>query len=1288
MGACGGLGSCGACGEVQPLPAGGLPVDQTVEGGAQIRVTPAGFNKLTSILPGLFNDQLSEGFCVPRGEVGDADGFLGTGAFFCNGNVAGCSPGCQVDVSLNSLTPTVTNQNLLNLQLSTSVATTVNISGQVIGIGFSCSLNISSNNLGGNVDIGLGIRPDSGELELNLANINSFTTNFDFSGCGPLSDIGNFVSEFLDSFVGQFIIDLLTPTINDILQDLLPSPLGIAGMLDANSLVAGISPGTDAGSLEARIVPGGYVNLIRNGMSLGVITGLNADYDPATRAADLDSQPALCVPALPAPDFAAAPASLPRSIRNTFSLGVANEFNGLPSEPSADVAMGISETTLDLAGHHITTSGLMCLGVGTSFISQLTVGTVAILVPSLGEVTSAVGNDPLLLVTRPQRALDFSIGDNTPASPALTIGIRNLEVDFYAFLFDRYVRVFTLELTLDVGLGLEPAVEMGVQVLKPTLVGLSSENVTVKALNTEFVRESPAELEQRLPTIFDLVTPLLGNLPSIPVPSFAGFTLEDLTIAKVTTAQDDFLALNAKLGASAMMRQLAARDPFAADAVAALDAATVTARDVPMSTGTARLLRVSTPEPAAIRSALDAQTGALPQVVITADAVDTLGRTLEWSYNLDGGLWRTFQRPVDGKLVIADRAFAWQGKYSIGLRSRAVGSYQSTSSVSQIDVVIDSAPPQIYVDKLVEQVDSFEIPVFDVVYETDVSYAFGKPGTDEQSRWIQGNLATLSRTDAQPFLVDGELVVYARDPKGNTTMVLVAPFHGQPSESGCNCDASGVPTPGGFVIAGIVGLFILAPRLRRRRKMKTLAFARWASISIAVSMFPGCSCGDPAGQAACEVVEDCEPCEEGQLAQCIDGQCACDADILPGRIGPYSDIARAGDGTVWVSAYAETHGDLVVAKTTAGRIPDTTWEWVDGVPDVDPSVPGSGIRNGISQAGEDVGMYTSIGVNANGEPMVSYFDRDTASLRFAMKQGDTWTTHVVEAGTGVLNELGGSLIGMYTSMSVRSDDGRPGIAYLAHISDAGVLRAEVRFAGALVTNPTSASDWQVWIVDSAPLELDPADIYPLPQGMGLFVDSTRLPDQSPVVAYYDRSNGDLKLATFDTSSGRFGAAVVLAGSDGTDAGWTPSVSVDGAGMVHVAFVSTTGDDLQWIANAPNAVPELIDDGYRVVGVTVDNLPKPEFHFVGDDATLVFAGSTPMVAYQDATTQELLLATRQPDGTWERESVAGNTDPWPGAYGFYAAAAFGGTEIVMSTWVVNQPESDNWVEVFSRTVLVR
>src|SRR5512147_190600 len=102
MGACGGVGGCGSCSAVQPLPGGKLPADQTVEGGAQIRVTQQGFSKLTSILPGLLNQQLGAGFCVPGGSV--ALGLVD----YCQTTQGQCRSACRIVPTLNAVTLSVT----------------------------------------------------------------------------------------------------------------------------------------------------------------------------------------------------------------------------------------------------------------------------------------------------------------------------------------------------------------------------------------------------------------------------------------------------------------------------------------------------------------------------------------------------------------------------------------------------------------------------------------------------------------------------------------------------------------------------------------------------------------------------------------------------------------------------------------------------------------------------------------------------------------------------------------------------------------------------------------------------------------------------------------------------------------------------------------------------------------------------------------------------------------------------------------------------------------------------
>jgi hypothetical protein len=493
---------------------------------------------------------------------------------------------------------------------------------------------------------------------------------------------------------------------------------------------------------------------------------------------------------------------------------------------------------------------------------------------------------------------------------------------------------------------------------------------------------------------------------------------------------------------------------------------------------------------------------------------------------------------------------------------------------------------------------------------------------------------------------------------------------------------------------GIVGFGLLRRRRANRRPVfskRTMRMvttgALWLGASVAASMQPGCDCGNK--KQACETSDDCTECPKGQLPFCIDNTCVCSDDIPAGRVGPYSDVGVNTGGTMWVSAYAQSHGDLVVAQTTGGRIPDEAWEWVDGVPDGPVTVPGSKIRGGIEDDGADVGMYTSIAVADDGTVYVSYFDVDRGALKLAQRKVEgTWTVSDVElANAGGDQGSQKNAAGMYTSLTL-DHAGSPGIAYLVHLPDGDGIKAEVHYAQANTTAPTSPGDWTVSVVDATTLPPeDPANpnIYPLPEGLGLFIDSSRNPtNDAPVVAYYDRSNGDLKISKYNPTAAKFDAALVLDGST-TDVGWSPSVQVGADGKVRVAYVSASTDDLKYIVEG--GMPETIDNGYRIVGTTVDGLPKPEYHFVGDDAGLVFANGVPMVAYQDSTTQELLLAHRTDDMGWVHESIAGATQPWPGAYGFFAADALSPQNLVMSTWVIDQPTNDNWVEVFTRPITI-
>ena len=867
MSGCGGIGSGCGC-TTQPLPGGALPSDQTVEGGAQVRVTPAGFTKLTSILPGLLNQQFAAGFCIPKGSI--------VGADYCYQQQSQCNPGCNVSVHMNSLQTSVTTSQTLNIKIDTNVGTSVPVSPPIFP---DCTMTVTADHLKADLDIAFDIDPATGELGIHLDQINSVDlSGTNFSGCSVLSFIANLATDILNSFIGQFIIQALTPAIDNLVQGFLPHPLGIEGMVDVGSLLAQVSPGTQA-EMEMRMVPGGYVQLGGGGMSLGMITGVNADWDPSTRTPDLISEPALCVPPISAPDFSAPPKSLPKTARGTFSLNPAGEFLGSP-DTASDLAIGVSKTTLDLFGHHAVTSGAMCLGVGTSFVAQLNLGTIGLLVPSLADLGDPdfAGKDPLLLVTRPQEELTFDIGDGTDTSPSVTLHIKNMQVDFYAFLYQRYVRAFTLNLTLDAGINLEFMQPPGMPAtVTPHLVGLTSSNIKLQVLNSEFVQETPQQLEMVLPTVFDLALPLLGNaLKPITVPSFAGFSLSDLRVQHVITSQDDFLAIYASLGASAAMRKVAENNPLMAAAVRDLDASSDAPQAVVEQT-VAHLRSVDTPAPEVVRAALMGDKNShLPSVTLDVPAYDARGRKLEYTWNLDGGIWREWSQAQP--LVITDRAFAWQGKYVIGLRSRVIGDYHTTELVgTTVPVVIDAAGPKVLVDQVTDKDGKLTVPAIDIVSPTDkLQWAFGRVG--DKTPWVDYQ-ASPSIDDAtfKDIAADGEYMVWVKDEVGNVTAQrLTAPgFHGQPgSGGGCTCDASAGPTPG----AGTMILFMLVGLAMFRRRIPAMVrtvgrrggrplrgFFVWTGITLVTSLVPGCSCGGKPGTQACEMTSDCAAaCPPGQ----------------------------------------------------------------------------------------------------------------------------------------------------------------------------------------------------------------------------------------------------------------------------------------------------------------------------------------------------------------------------------------------------------------------------------------
>ncbi len=431
----------GVPGTGTPLPPGGLPPAQTLEGGGQIQISAAGFAKVLSIAPAIVADEFSQGVCVGQQSLGATDA--------CYTTQGACTPGCFFDVDLDpgGFQALVANAQTLRVNIAASSTASVPIDHLILG---GCTLSLSVGTISGSADVGLSIDPATGVLAAEIETINDFNLgDVDFSGCGFVPDLATIVTQVLDSLAGQLIIDALTPALNTVLSSLLPAPLELAAVVDLPALLLTGPAASNGSAVETRIVPGGYVQLANGGLSLGVVTGFNSDADPQTRAVDLVSEPHPCVASLTAPDLSLPPFAVPATSRGTFALPPAGAFLGVPM-PASDLLVGVSRSALDLAGHHMVASGGMCLTLDAdraAFVRR------DVLDDLLG-VPLAAADAELRFVVRPQQAIHFTVGTGTDVSPHLTAAFNDLQIDVDTVSAGAPTPALSLSADVDLGLQL------------------------------------------------------------------------------------------------------------------------------------------------------------------------------------------------------------------------------------------------------------------------------------------------------------------------------------------------------------------------------------------------------------------------------------------------------------------------------------------------------------------------------------------------------------------------------------------------------------------------------------------------------------------------------------------------------------------------------------------------------------------------------------------------------------------------------------------------------------------
>jgi hypothetical protein len=1324
--ACSGGGcssGCAGCG-VTPLP-GGFPKASAITNAGSARVTRAGLDFMQANI-GAIGGKVLGGGTINYAIGKSSDDFTIASVTICNNpNSTQCQ--AVVNVAGANLKLTAAHPDSLTITGTIPVKVAdIPVEVYIFGID-SCTIHAqlgSAFNCGNTTDdfvnvpvtvtlplIAETIAPRDGYTKVDTANavitptIDDSMINF----CGGFC--ANIASDLSSFLVGQLTAPL-TSQLKSALQDGLctktdttltpscptgshdnggtcyydsqtsvcvPILLGLDGHVDLSGFLASISPGT-AGGLDFVLASGGNaiastslgVNTpdSTNGLTLGLMGG------------GLPNPQSSCVPlydnaiptGIPIPD---------EMQGNTVSPWPQND-NG------PDLGIALAGRYLNFMLGSVYNSGALCLGISTDQFSQLQSGLLSVLIPSIKRLTFEQKPGPVAITTRPQQPPIITLGGGTDLNtdPLMSISLKQFAIDFYVWSDDRYVRAMTFTGDLTIPVNLSTAIDPKTNPnggLLPTIgtVGVANPTVT----NNELLVDSAQQIATGLGSLFGAIAgQLTGSLKPIDLSSALtsvdlGMTIPDGGIRKITKGSDDFLAIFADL---ALAKQNA------------LQQADVQARIVDKKVF---------PEAMSLATADRAKEPILH--VLASSSLDNGTNAVDYSYAIDQGAHSEWSPNRD--FTIQNDSLYLQGNHTLNVWARLHNVTLSQSAQpAVVPFRIDVLAPSIVLSENDDK--SLHVEAWDFVSDSSAL----------QMRWHTtdslGNATAWSAwakiSDIAANAFNGAAVtVEVQDEEGNVGSQSSDLIRGKPDPTlgtGSSCSACTIgksPTQTGWayglpVLVGLLGLIVRRRRSRRDQLERAEVRAgrpfdkklvALGAIAIAAAAFPGCNCGG----------NDSNP--QGCGSDCHQ---TCDSALDPGLIGAYTSVAVDKSGTIWVAGYDDTgfndentsilYGDLVVGKWDAAKSA-VDWQTVDGVPaipsgqcaEADPT----GWRGGSEDAGDDVGLWTSMVLDPNSQnPMVAYYDATNAQLKFASFDGSKWNIHVV-------SQKAGADQGRYVKMILVN--GNPVVAFLGmEAGTGGYTRSRVIVGHASKSVPAAGTDWtfedaavdqqdpcapqfcatgQACLVTSGTTTgictatvtgcnpacgsgeacvsvssaatcvkvLDTSSYFPsYPTGLGDYVSLANGPNGLGI-AVYDRFHGNLY--GISNANGKW-TSTILDGQTGSgstatdtgDDGIAANLLIAANGDWNVVYVNGIQEQLQFLtwpggAGTPGK-PEIVDDGYNNGQAYPDGQ-----HIVGDDAFMqIDQSGNVTVAYQDSTAGALRVATGAPSGTthkWTAKTVA-------------------------------------------------
>ncbi len=1371
---------CGGCGGTTPLP-GGYPKDKAIENAASVRVSRPGLDFVEKNLPAVVSKVISApggtlGFDVPnidpaKTQIADLSIF---GKVYIDPNVCpggpdpkATPPKCHADVGIGKATflidsvkpNAITIKATIPLVLQdTPIQATVNYDPPIlpsVDLG-SITLHIGYGDGGcdGNgkpqvtphaLPVGITIplveettAPRQGYTKIDVQNavvdLNGLSDN-DVqvcSNCGFATAICSAITN--SSFVKGLAVDPLKSGLADQVKSLLadqlctkpvatlnppcptgstpnasndkcvytsdknkcvPMLLGTDAHIDLGGFLKSISPGT-SGGLDFGLAANGAMKPFPNanagaggrtpnGVTLGMIGGVTAQ------------PPSKCVPQA--------------DLKVPTGIPLPDELAPTVNDPATTPHVGIalSGRFLDYSMGSVYNSGLLCLGVSSEQFDMLRAGLLSILIPSLKNLTFQNGDAAAAIATRPQGPPSVKVGGGTDINkdPLLTITLPKFALDFYLWHQERFTRVFTFEsdLTIPVNLqtGKDPVKNPKGGIL-PAIGDIKVANG--KVTNADLLMDEPALVAGALQGLLGGISKQLvgGGFSPIDLSgatSSLGLNLEIASIKKLTKGTDDFVGIFANLS----------KAPGTATVEADTKATLVSKKVVAERMTLATMERESRPE----------------LVVDVSSPIDDGKHVIEYSWWIDGGTRSPWTK--DKRITVSDDQLFLQGKHVLKVAARIADEADTEDGTpAEIPFTIDAVAPFVNVEKVGSVVT---LEAWDIVSSKEALAARYQLDSGELSAWQ--SVESLARIEVGQASI---LTVEVKDEEGNVRSVKQELLRGKAdgtlaaAGSGCSCDVPGNKEPsksGLFALAlGLLGIGVIAARRRRANGAPAIVGASRirhtmlaiGSIGVVAATSQGCGCGsedDAAQGSKCG-----KSCEE-----------ECKEALKQGRPGTFMSLAKAPDNSIWVAGYNEAlveegdnqlFGDLVVGRYDLGK-QKVEWQTIDGLParsqaDGCADRARDSWRNGESDSGDDVGLYTSIQVSASGVPMVSYYDLTHKALKFAFQENGSWSNFTVR-------QTPGADVGRYTKMVL--DGGKPVIAFLhTESGNGGKVRSKITVARATSEVPHDPSGFT--FEDAAVEEDNPCNgescgpgacvkdtgtcapkvggCTPADCGQGKAcvtqdAKATCVTVQSALETYanvfgarialaqngatlgmavYDRPHGNL-VALVNRGGGKWDR-IIVDGETGSrkdktaidtgDVGIAPSLAIDGQTW-HMSYVSGLDETVRYVTFSGDkpGKPEIVDDGSAADGKT---FPDGK-HIVGDDSFIRVAGDVVTVVYQDATNGTLRRAVGTKAGTTRKWDL--RTLQQPGKWGGFYPVIVPGEDRVANFWETAERSSKNF-----------